>query len=84
MNRATTIFHEALEIAIERRSDFLAEACAGDSQLRARVQELLDNADETRSLIEARHDDRKLPPQPGLPLFAAGDVVGRHPAHPVN
>jgi serine/threonine protein kinase/Flp pilus assembly protein TadD len=77
MNRATTIFHEALEIAIERRSDFLAEACAGDSQLRARVQELLDNADETRSLIEARHDDRKLPPQPGLPLFAAGDVVGR-------
>jgi eukaryotic-like serine/threonine-protein kinase len=76
MNRATTIFHKALEVALEKRSDFLAEACAGDSQLQAHVQELLDSAEETNSFTEAQPGDRILPPQSSLPVFAAGEVVG--------
>jgi hypothetical protein len=46
-SRAITIFHRVLEIPVERRMDFLAEACAGDSALRIEVQELLDNAEKT-------------------------------------
>jgi hypothetical protein len=76
MNRATTIFHKALEVALEKRSDFLAEACAGDSQLQAHVQELIDSAEETNSFAEALLGDRVLPPQSTLPIFAAGEVVG--------
>jgi eukaryotic-like serine/threonine-protein kinase len=76
MNRATTIFHKALEVALEKRSDFLAEACAGDSQLQGHVQELLDSAEETNSFVEAQLGDRILPPQSILPIFAAGEVVG--------
>src|ERR1700730_13472258 len=76
MNRATTIFHQALEVALEKRSDFLAEACAGDSQLQADVQELLGSAEETNSITEAQPGDRILPPRSILPIFAAGDVVG--------
>jgi|HubBroStandDraft_6_1064221.scaffolds.fasta_scaffold756245_2 serine/threonine protein kinase len=40
-SRAITIFHRVLEIPVERRMDFLAEACAGDSALRIELQELL-------------------------------------------
>jgi serine/threonine protein kinase/Flp pilus assembly protein TadD len=76
MNRATTIFHRALEVALEKRSDFLSEACAGDSQLQAHVQELLDSAEETNSFAEAQPGDRIPFPQPNPLIFAAGDVVG--------
>ena len=76
MNLATTIFHKALEVALEKRSDFLAGACAGDSELQAHVQELLDSAEETDSFAEAQPGDRILPPQSSLPIFAAGEVVG--------
>jgi serine/threonine protein kinase/regulator of sirC expression with transglutaminase-like and TPR domain len=76
MNRATTIFHKALEVALEKRSNFLAEACAGDSELQAHVQELLDSAEETDSFAEAQPGDRIRFPQPNPLILAAGDVVG--------
>jgi serine/threonine protein kinase len=76
MNRATTIFHKALEVALEKRADFLAEACAGDSQLQAHVQKLLECAGETSSFADAQPSDRILLPQSRLPIFAAGEVVG--------
>ena len=47
-SRAITIFERVLEIPLERRMDFLAEACAGDSALRVEVRELLDNAASTK------------------------------------
>lgn len=79
MNRATTIFQKALEVAVDKRSDFLAEACAGDSQLQAHVQALIDSAEETNSVVEAQPGDRILPPQPSPPIFAVGEVVnGRY------
>jgi serine/threonine protein kinase len=74
MNRATIIFHKALEVTVEKRSDFLAEACGGNPQLRADVQELLDSAEETN---ETELGDRVLPPQPIPPIFAAGTVVDK-------
>jgi eukaryotic-like serine/threonine-protein kinase len=76
MNRATTIFHKALEVTLEKRADFLAEACAGDSQLQAHVQKLLESAGETSSFADAQPSDRILLPQSSLPIFAAGEVVG--------
>jgi serine/threonine protein kinase len=75
MSRATIIFREVLEVPVDRRSDFLAEACGGDSDLQARVQELLDSAEDTNSLTAAQQGDRIPPPQPSLPIFAAGEVV---------
>ncbi len=71
-SRAITIFHRVLEIPVERRVDFLAEACAGDSALRIEVQELLDNAEKTTSLLDTEPwavfclSDRT-PPRPFLP-----------------
>jgi eukaryotic-like serine/threonine-protein kinase len=57
--------------------DFLAESCAADHALRAQVQELLNNAEETASFVETEHVDRTLPPaQPSHPIFVVGDVVG--------
>ena len=59
--------------------DFLAEACAGDSALRIEVQELLDNAEETTSLLDTEPCGRILPQRPhsSPPIFAPGDVVGQ-------
>jgi serine/threonine protein kinase/Flp pilus assembly protein TadD len=75
-SRAKTIFHRVLEIPLERRMDFLAEACAGDSALRIEVQELLDNAEETTSVLDTEPCGRILPQRPhSPPIFAAGDVV---------
>ena len=58
--------------------DFLAEACAGDSALRIEVQELLDSAEETTSLLDTEPCGPVLPRQPhSPPIFAAGDVVAQ-------
>jgi serine/threonine protein kinase len=78
-SRAITIFHRVLEIPVERRMDFLAEACAGDSALRIEVQELLDNAERTTSLLDTEPCGRILPQRPhsSPPIFAPGDVVGQ-------
>jgi len=75
-SRAKTIFHRALEIPAERRMDFLAESCAGDFALRAQVQQLLDNSEDTISIIEAEECDRTLPLlQPSHCIFTVGDIV---------
>jgi hypothetical protein len=59
--------------------DFLAEACAGDSALRIEVQELLDNAEKTTSLLDSEPCGRILPRRPhsSPPIFAPGDVAGQ-------
>jgi serine/threonine protein kinase/Flp pilus assembly protein TadD len=76
-SRANSIFHRALEIPVERRMDFLAESCAGDFALRAQVQKLLDNAQETTSFLEGEERDRTLSLLlPTHSIFTAGDVVG--------
>ena len=77
-SRAKIIFHRVLEIPLERRMDFLAEACAGDSALQIQVQELLDNAADTTSLpaTEPRGDVSPRPPH-SPPIFAAGNVVAQ-------
>jgi len=41
-----SIFAEALEKALEERSAFLVQACGGDTELRERIQQLLDSHEE--------------------------------------
>ena len=77
-SRAKTIFYRVLQIPLERRMDFLVEACAGDSALRIEVQELLDSAEETTSLLDTEPSGHVLPQRPhSPPIFAAGDVVAQ-------
>jgi len=76
LKRATAIFRQALDIAVDRRTDFLAEACAGNPELRVQVQGLLNSAEETSSFVEAQNGDRALPKQPRVPIFAAGEILG--------
>ena len=50
---ARSIFLQAAEIQdLEERNRFLDEACGADSELRLRVEELLDSFDEAGSSIE--------------------------------
>ena len=52
--RVQDLFHEALDRAASERDAFLDEACAGDDELRAQVQALLDaDAGEARRLDDA-------------------------------
>src|SRR5258708_624936 len=46
-----SLFHAALELAPEDRVAFLAEACDGDSELRAQVERLLVSHDEAGSFL---------------------------------
>src|ERR1700730_488725 len=76
LSRVTTIFRRILEIQVERQKDFLAEECAGDSELQARVQELLDRGEETNSLLGAQHGGRLLTLlPPSFSIFTAGEVL---------
>ncbi len=52
LDRIEEVYHAALEVAPERRSGFLAQACADDSQLRAEVDSLLSFAGAASSLID--------------------------------
>lgn len=79
LSRVTTIFHKALEIPVERRLDFLTEACDGDSELHARVQRLLDSAGETDSALGEQPDGPIHPLQSSPPIFVAAEVLdGRY------
>ena len=64
------IFHEALELPREKRAAFLDAECAGDAELRRRVEELLTSADE---------DDAG----PG-PTIGVGQVGGAAHARPAE
>jgi hypothetical protein len=46
-----TLFTEALEKSLEERSTFLDEACAGDTELRERVEQLLKVHDDPGSFL---------------------------------
>ncbi|HZT82944.1 MAG TPA: serine/threonine-protein kinase, partial [Gemmataceae bacterium] len=54
--RAKSVFLAALEQAAEQREAFLSEACAGDLDLRRRVQRLLQAHERPDSLPEAEAD----------------------------
>ena len=64
---AKTVFLEALELEDSARAHFIAEACAGDTGLEARVN----------ALIRAHHDaDERLPEAGGwIPGPAARSVT---------
>jgi serine/threonine-protein kinase len=51
--RVEEIFHTASELSPPARATYLHQACAGDADLRAEVQALLDSADEPDLLLRA-------------------------------
>jgi serine/threonine-protein kinase len=76
--RVEELFHQAVELDAAERAVFLGEACAGDAELRAAVEELLrhDHADETTNpllispvAVEAAHHRPD-----ALTLAAPGEV----------
>ena len=46
------LFHAASELPPNKRGDFLASACDGDSSLRAEIEKLIDGSDRAGSFIE--------------------------------
>ena len=61
--RVKAVFLEALDVPADQRREFLANACAGDSDLRREVESLLDSDEHAGSFCEA--------PAAGLLRFGA-------------
>jgi eukaryotic-like serine/threonine-protein kinase len=74
--RVKDVLGEALELPAERREVFLASACAGDEDLRRRVDDLIDA--EAQSWTLADHGDA---PAPGPDAPRPADFVGRRIGH---
>ena len=53
--RADQIYHAALDLPPERRTEFLERSCAGDQILLSDVESLLAAQAEARQFIEASH-----------------------------
>src|SRR5437667_3381635 len=70
---ARDIFLAAVERPAAERAAFLDAACAGDAELRRRVEALLHAHDESGSLLDrpAGDPDATLPPRPGRPTAEA-------------
>src|SRR6266568_297475 len=70
---ARDIFLAAVERPADERAAFLDAACAGDTELRRRVEALLRAHDEPGSLLDrpAADPDATLPPRPGGPTAEA-------------
>ena len=74
--RADQIYHAALALPPERRTEFLARACAGDQVLLSEVESLLAEQAEARQFFEASHEQvaallqavREPPPEDQEPL----------------
>jgi len=58
--RVEDLFHRASECALEERSALLQECCAGDRDLRAEVESLLEADSEAERLANAGRE----PPEP--------------------
>jgi eukaryotic-like serine/threonine-protein kinase len=67
--RSKRLFSEALDRPTDQRAAFLAQACAGDDDLRREVSSLLENHDPTGSFFDA-------PPLPSDPML--GRRVGAY------
>lgn len=65
--RVEAIFQEAADIPVARRSELLAARCRGDSELRARVEELLGflDTDEESDWLKPPFDPEQLPADAG-------------------
>ena len=69
--RAKEIFHRAEEMGPLERQAYLAEACAGDSNLQSEVERLLRSASDTpASFLEPAE------PPPSTPAIGIGETVG--------
>src|SRR5437867_2526328 len=51
------LFHSALECDPSRRAAFLADACAGDADLKEQIESLLQSHEEEETFIEAPPSD---------------------------
>ncbi len=75
-NQARAIFLEALEHSSQDRDDFLAKACVGDAELRARVERLL----QSHELLGSFHDDSPFAATVDQPVAKVteqpGDTIG--------
>lgn len=74
MNRDEEVFAGALAIPAARRAAYLESACGGDRELRARVEDLLQNASEADGFLEVPLALRP----PDTPVEKPGELIGRY------
>src|SRR5688572_7718086 len=74
MNRDAEIFAEAVDLPLADRAAFLDRACAGDADLRRRVELLLTGYDAAGLFMEASPANRPATPPGDL----SGSVIGRY------
>jgi serine/threonine protein kinase len=85
------VFYAAMEQSVERRAEFLAEACAGDLAARAEVERLLREHDQADGFLEAPlnviasdppvsgpQDDRRTEETPVVSEFLIGKTVSHY------
>jgi serine/threonine protein kinase/lipopolysaccharide biosynthesis regulator YciM len=70
------IFDQATNLPQERRATFVADACAGDEELRSEVEELLSSYD-TDFLEESPVNEKPIS-FPSLNLFSDGKIIGHY------
>src|SRR5215472_3256059 len=81
--RIEELYHSALRITPERRTEFLSAACKGDVQLRQEVESLLTFSDSTATFFEQKGLDvaaKAFASDSGNNLFnspSPGSLVGR-------
>ena len=68
------IFADAREVPMVRRAGYVAQACAGDRELRQEVEALLETADE----IDESFIEEPLVPREPEPAIAQGDTLGAY------
>src|ERR1019366_1678821 len=81
-DRELAVFSDARKLPAQERAAFLDGACAGDSALRERVEELLQASDEAGAFLES---PAAIPPRsgetvglPAIPAEKPGDRIGRY------
>ena len=76
-DRIKAIFEDAMAVPTDRRSALLDEACAGDPELRAELQHLVDNSTDSSDFLEPKHRERIMPLlKADSPIFATNDLIG--------
>ena len=75
------LFHQSLQLPLESRSVFLAEACGSDTELRKQIEALLESASKPSSMVEDRivkaaHDFVSV--RNGSSGVATGKMIGHY------
>ena len=73
-----TLFGQALALPVEQREAFLDEACAGDSDLRARLDDLLASKDEAGAYFDSLARDVFAPVGSGSSLLQPPEQVSHY------